>query len=56
MKIFRLVVALFVQKRDGRWQTNPVAAIPIQMLLAFALSQVMLLIILQVAMWPIKIW
>lgn len=56
MKTLRLVVELFVQKRDGHWQTNPVAAVPIQMLLAFALGEVMLLIILQVAMWPIKIW
>lgn len=56
MKIFRLVVELFIQKRDGRWQTNPVAAVPIQMLLAFAMAQVLVLIILQVAMWPIKIW
>lgn len=56
MKIFRLVVALFVQKRDGRWQTNTVAFVPISMLFAWALGQAMLLIIIQVAMWPIKIW
>ena len=56
MKTLRLVVELFIQKRDGRWQTNAVAFVPISMLLAWAMGQAMLLIILQVAMWPIKIW
>ena len=56
MQTLREIAGLFMRKHDGRWEVNRVAFVPVAMLLTWIIGQAMMLIILQVAMWPAKIW
>lgn len=56
MQTLREIAGLFVRKHGGRWEVNRVAFLPVAMLATWLIGQVMILIILQVAMWPTRIW
>lgn len=56
MQTLREIAGLFVRKHHGRWEVNKVAFLPVAMIAAWLIGQAMLLLIVQVAMWPTRIW